>query len=85
MAHKVVLDFSQEMELIPGDMSIGAFYQPIFDRLNRWAGQNCLGRVWKTSYDGEYGEIVELMFENQDDALLFKLSCDVRSIVNANE
>ena len=79
-AKTVTLDFSDEMECIPSDVSIGAFYKPIFDKLNLWAGQNCKGRVWKTSYDGEYGEIVELVFENEDDALLFKLSCDVKSL-----
>lgn len=80
-AKTVTLDFSSEMKSIPIDVSLGEFYKPIFDKLHLWAGQNCKGRVWTTSYNGKYGEIVELVFENEDDALLFKLSCDVKSLV----
>lgn len=68
---RVRLDFSDMLFNHHG--LIGDFYRPVFSQITEWCRENCQSGVRQTDDKGEWGEIIELEFDDPQEAMMFKL------------
>ena len=53
-------------------VTIDDFYIPIIEKIKKFCSEKCSGKTFHR-YDGDFCEILQMVFENSSDAMLFKL------------